>query len=355
MLHLESSRGFGGQEIRILAEADWLRRRGWPVLIATVPHGRLLAAARARGLPAAPVAMRHALDLAAVLALRRLMRASRAGIVHTHSSVDSWLGTVAAGSLGLPVVRSRHVTIPVRRRRAWVYRRADAVIASAEFVRRGLIAAGVPAERIVTVPAGVDLDRFHPGVSGAAVRRELGLTGPVVGLIADMRSSKGHRFFLEAARRLLARVPEVRFLVVGDGVLRDSVRRWVADLGLQEAVTLTGFRHDVPEVMAALDVVAVPSVREAISQVLLQALALGRPVVTTTVGGNPEVVRDGETGRLVPPADPEALAAALADLLRSPAEAARLAAAGCRQVRERYGLDAMMARTVEVYDTVRRR
>jgi glycosyltransferase involved in cell wall biosynthesis len=128
------------------------------------------------------------------------------------------------------------------------------------------------------------------------------------------------------------------------------VRRRVADLALQASVVLTGFRRDVPEVMAALDVLVLPSVKsEATSQVIPQALAVGVPVVATRVGGIPEIVRDGQTGLLVPPADAPALAAAILVLLRDPARAAILTAAGQALVRERYTVDAMMAATTAVY------
>jgi glycosyltransferase involved in cell wall biosynthesis len=356
VLHTEASTGFGGQEIRILAETRWLLRHGWRALIAAQPASRLLAEATAAGLPAVGVRMRHALDLPALLALRRLMAGRGVDVVHTHSSVDSWVASLAARSLGLPVVRSRHVAIAVPRRRALPYHLADRIITSGDAVRQVLVAAGVAADRVVSVPPGVDTERFHPAVSGDAVRKELGLTGPVVGLVADLRGSKGHQYFLQAARLVRDARPQVRFLVVGDGVGRDRVRQLVADLGLGDVVVMTGFRHDIPEVMAALDVLTLPSIRsEATSQVIVQALAVGRPVVATTVGGSPELVRDGETGRLVPPRDAAALARAILDLLDAPAEARRLALAGQREVRARFSQDASMARTVAVYEAVRAR
>jgi glycosyltransferase involved in cell wall biosynthesis len=350
VLHTESSTGYGGQEIRILAECTWLQAHGWGVLIAAQPGSRLLAEAAGAGVPAVGIAMRHALHPVALLGLRRLMVDRGVGIVHTHSSVDSWLATLAARSLHLPVVRSRHVAIAVGRRAAWVYHLADRVVTSGEAVRAILLAAGVPPDRVVSIPPGVDVERFHPAVGGDAVRRELGLTGPVVGLVADLRRSKGHAVFLEAVRDVLSVLPDLRVLIVGDGVGRDRVRRLVADLGLADAVTMTGFRRDVPEVMAALDLLVLPSIKsEATSQVLLQALAVGTPVVATTVGGSPEIVRDGETGWLVPPADAGALARAIREALERPAEARRRAAVGQQEVRDRFALPAAMERTTAVY------
>jgi glycosyltransferase involved in cell wall biosynthesis len=268
--------------------------------------------------------------------------------VHTHSSVDSWLAALAAKSLGLPVVRSRHVTIPIRG--VLVYRLADRIVASGEHAADLIRAAGIPADRVIGIPPGVDLQRFHPGVSGTRVRDELGLSGPVVGLVANIRGSKGHNVLLEAAPDVLAEHPDARFLIVGAGVGFDEVQRRVREGGLERQVLMLGFRRDIPEVLAALDVLALPSLRsEATSQVILQALAIGTPVVATTVGGSPEIVRDGETGRLVPPGDARALAAAIRDLLRDRDRARAIARAGQETVRQRWSIDAVMSRTTAVY------
>jgi glycosyltransferase involved in cell wall biosynthesis len=352
VLHSEASRGHGGQEIRTLAEARWLLGHGWGALIACQPDSRLHHEAHAASIPVVAIHMRSAIDLGAVAGLRQLVRARDVSLVHTHSSVDSWLGLMAARSLGRPVVRSRHVSIAIRRRRALVYRLADRIITSGEGVRSMVIAAGVPAERVVSIPAGVDAERFHPGVSGKPVRDELGLAGAasVVGLVANVRGSKGHNVFLEAARTVLATAPETHFLVVGDGVGFDDVRRRVHDMGLDGRVRLTGFRRDIPEVMAALDVLVLPSIRsEAIPQVIPQALAVGTPVVASTVGGSPELIRDGENGRLVPPGNAQALAEAILGMLRDPDAARAMARAGGAMVSERYTIDATMARTTAVY------
>ena len=343
--------GFGGQEIRILAEARWLLDHGWDVLIAGQPESRLLQEGGRLGVPAVAVRMRSAFDLRALRSLRHLLRERGVALVHTHSSIDSWLGGLAGRTCGLPVVRSRHVTIAIPRRRGLVYRLADRVITSGQAAARVVAAAGVPAGRIVPIAPGVDTGRFHPDVSGQAVRTELGLAlAPLVGLVANIRGSKGHDLFLEAARTVLERQPAARFLIVGDGVGFADVQRRAQSLGLAEAVRMTGFRRDIPEVMAALDVLVLPSIRsEAASQVIPQALAVGTPVVASDVGGSGELIHDGETGRLVPAGDARALAAAILDCLTDPARARAMARRGQSIVRERHSLDAAMTRTVAVY------
>src|SRR5438132_1661712 len=173
---------------------------------------------------------------------------------------------------------------------------------------------------------------------------------PDVGLVANIRGSKGHNIFLEAARAVVASEPAARLLIVGDGVGFEEVSRRVRDMGLDAHVRLTGFRRDIPEVMAALDVLVLPSIRsEAIPQVIPQALAVGTPVVASTVGGSPELIRDGESGRLVPPGDAKALADAILAPPREPERARAMARAGQALIRERYSIDATMTRTSAVY------
>jgi glycosyltransferase involved in cell wall biosynthesis len=352
VLHTEASIGFGGQELRIVTESRWLLDRGWDVLIAGQPGSPVVDECRRQGVPAVAVRMRRLLDPPALLALRRLMVERGVGLVHTHSSVDSWLAGLAARSVGRPVVRSRHVTIAISRRRSAVYRLAHRIISSGEAAARVVAASGVPASRIVAVAPGVDTSRFHPGLSGASVRAELGLgAAPVAGLVANIRGSKGHDIFLQSARAVLASLPAARFLIVGDGIGFADVRRRVTALGLDAAVQMTGFRRDIPEVMAALDVLVLPSIRsEAASQVIPQALAVGTPVVATSVGGSGEIVRDKETGWLVPPGDAAALAAAILDCLSDPERARAMARRGQALVQSHHSLDASMARTTAVYE-----
>jgi glycosyltransferase involved in cell wall biosynthesis len=352
VLHTEASLGFGGQELRIVAESRWLLDHGWGALVAGQPASRLLDESRRLGVPAIAVRMRRPLDLPALLALRRLIDEREVALVHTHSSIDSWLGGLAARSRRRPVVRSRHVTIAIPRRRALVYRLADRIISSGDAAARIVRAAGVPATRVVPIPPGVDTTRFHPGVSGVGVRAELALdAAPVIGLVANIRGSKGHDVFLAAASAVLAGEPAARFLIVGDGIGFDDVRRRVGALGLDRVVRMTGFRRDIPEMMAALDVLVLPSLRsEAASQVIAQALAVGTPVVATAVGGSGELVRDGETGRLVPAGDASALARAILDCLADPDRARSMARRGQALVRAHHSLDVAMARTTAVYE-----
>src|SRR5919108_4369364 len=182
ILHTEASRGWGGQEIRILSEATAFAKRCFRLLVACQPSSRLALEAQRYGLRVRPIAMRRAFDAMACWRLRRLMRTETVDLVHTHSSIDGWLAGFAAKSLRLPVVRSRHVSIPVKRRRNFVYNAlCDRIISSGEAIREVLITGGVDPEKIVAIPAGVDTAQFHPAVSGAAVRRGIGINRAGIG------------------------------------------------------------------------------------------------------------------------------------------------------------------------------
>jgi glycosyltransferase involved in cell wall biosynthesis len=353
ILHTEASPGWGGQEIRILTEALAFAKRGFRLILVGQPGAPLMQEASRYGLAVRPLAMRGPMDVRACWRLRRIMRAEEVDLVHTHSSIDAWLAGFAAKSLGLPVVRSRHVAIPVKRRRNFVYNAlSDRIIASGDAIREVLIQGGVFPGKIIPIPAGVDVTRFAPGISGEPVRQEFNLRGPVIGTVARFTSSKGHDVLLHAVPALLEQEPAAEFLWVGDGPSREPLHREIVQAGLASKIRLTGFREDVPALLAAMDVVVQPSVKEGVPQALLQALAMRKPVVASEVGGIPEVIQHQRTGVLVPPNDPPALAAAVVQVLRQRAQATAWAEAGGRLVESRYTLEHMIDRTAAVYTAV---
>jgi glycosyltransferase involved in cell wall biosynthesis len=354
ILHTEASLGWGGQEIRLLSEAVVFAKRGFRLLVACQPGSPIGLEAQRRGLSVRPLAMRRAFDTIACWRLRQLMRSEAVDLVHTHSSIDAWLAGFAAKTLHLPVVRSRHVSIPVKRRRNFVYNAlCDRIISSGEAIRAVLISGGVDRDKIVAIPAGVDVEQFHPAVSGEAVRREFGLEGPVIGTVAMFRHSKGHRVLLRAIPEILRSEPRALFLWVGDGVGYRALQQEVAEAGLAAKVHLAGFREDVPACLAAMEVVVLPSIKsDGVPQILLQALAMRKPVVASAVGGIPEVIQHQRTGVLVPPNDPQALAGAVVQVLHNPQSAADWARAGGQVIDTHYALEHMIDRTAAVYTAV---
>ena len=358
IMHTEASRGWGGQEHRILVEAQTMTQRGHRVLIAASPQGELLPRARRSGLPVFPLAFGGRGNLAALVKLRRLLAQEQVDILNTHSSLDSWIGALAI--LGrrrrTKLVRTRHLSTPIRTSlpTRWLYQQADATITTGTAIKAIIQQrAQVPAEAVFSIPTGVSLERFSPP---AAVERHrlpcrwpAGM--PVIGSVAVLRSWKGHLYLVEALHRLRQEGLQAGLVLVGEGPYREVIEPKIAALDLQEWVCLTGYQDDVPPWLALMDIVVLASyANEGVPQSLLQAMAMGKPVVGTDCGGIPEIVQPGVNGLLVPPRDSEALAAALAHLLSRPETRQQFGAAGRRLVESCYSLE-QMARALEgVYD-----
>lgn len=347
IVHTEASCGWGGQEIRILTESAGMVARGHQVILLCPPESRIYREAQRRGLPveALPIGRK---SLRGLLALRRWLRGHEVDVINTHSSTDTWLAALAGLMPGKtpPIVRTRHISaaIPNNRATRWVYTRATRhIVTTGEKLREQLIRHnGYPAQRITSVPTGIDTARFMPGDKDAA-RRQLGLdeSKRYIGIVATLRSWKGHHHLLEAFARLDA--PEWRLLIVGDGPRREFIGKMAADLGLADRVHLVGHQDNAERWLQALDIFCLPSyANEGVPQAILQAMLTGLPVVTTAVGSIGEVVTHETTGLIVPREHPERLAAALQRLIAEPALAARLGAAARAEAVKRFGLEPML-------------
>jgi glycosyltransferase involved in cell wall biosynthesis len=265
-----------------------------------------------------------------------------ATVVETYHGREGWRGSLLRGGFVPDRVVSRFV---------------DRVIAVSEAARSFLISGkGYAAEKVVVVPNGRDLSTFRPGAGRDAVRKELGLDRavPLVGVVGRLEPQKGHAYLLEAWPSVLAEFPDARLLIVGDGSLRSRLQTRAHELAVADRIIFAGFRADVPRVLDAIDVLCLPSLYEGMPLTAIEASAMARPVVATNVDGTPEVVRDGHSGRLVPPADPAALARALCDVLRDPEQARRMGQAGRELVLERFDLGRQVEATARVYRSLAR-
>jgi glycosyltransferase involved in cell wall biosynthesis len=233
--------------------------------------------------------------------------------------------------------------------------RTTVMIALTEAERDDHLVRGVGwKDRFAVVPSGIDLERFHR-VAGIRGARPNGFGCPpeavVVGSVGWLTEVKGHRILIEAAARVKAEHPRLHVVIVGSGNLREELTASAAARGVGDRVHLLGERKDIPECLAAMDVFALPSLNEGMGRALVEAMAAGRPVVATRVGGVLAIVDDGRTGLLVPPGDPEALADALERLLSCPQWAKELGAAASQAISERFGVPAMVRAVEAVYET----
>lgn len=350
ILHTEASLGWGGQEIRILTEAAEFSARGHAVHLACDPRSDILAAAPRYGVACTAIPMTK--SLAGWRAMRAMVRAFRPDVVNAHSSIDHWLaavGRVGLGAAAPAIVRTRHVSAPVSRNSAtrWLYNSgAETVMTTSEAIVRDLTVDGfLDAARIASVPTGIDTDRVAPGDKQAA-RDVLGLPADqfLFGIVATLRSWKGHAYLLQALARLAD--AGAMLVVVGDGPQEANLRRQGQELGLGDRMVMAGRQADVVPWLQAFDAFVLPSyANEGVPQALLQAMACALPIISTPVGGIPELTAGLAGVTLVPPKNEEALAAAMGGLLGAPPPAGLLDALRQR-VMDSYSL-AIMARKAE--------
>lgn len=306
-------------------------------------------------------------DLLALWKLYRIIRRGRYHIVHTHSSKAGVLGRIAAKLAGTPIIVHTLHSLVFHEYQPWIVNRTwrlvkkicapmtDHFLSVSSIIIDKAVAAGIDRrEKFTTVYSGMELDWFlESNASGADVRRELGIPegAPVVGKIARLFPLKGHDQLMDAAPEIVRRQPDVRFLLVGDGILYDHLRERATKAGILENFVFAGLmkRERIPEMLAAMDVIVHTSLREGLARVLPQALAMGKPCVSFDIDGAPEVVIDGETGYLVRPYDYVTLADRISSLLADPGLRARMGANGRRHVDPAWRAETMVAETARVY------
>jgi len=361
ILHTEWSSGWGGQEQRILLESLMLQRLGHQVLIAGQPESGILAKARAAGIPVAEVRIRRAFDPLALIELTRLMRAEKIDVVNTHSGKDSWVAGFAAKLAGADLlIRTRHLSVPISNHPLnFVYRMPDGIVTTGEALRETMVRDNrIPAQKIISIATGVPLERFEPTLSGTTIRKEFGIPqeAPLITMVAVLRSMKRHDLLVETAALLKQDFPQLRWLIVGEGPKRGAIERQIEELGLQKQIRLTGYRQDIPQILAASDIAVLTSDKfEGVPQSLSQAMAMGKPVIAAPIGSTRELIEDGQTGLLAETGQATSFAAGVARLLRDEPLRARLGQTAREHILARYSDRIMAERTIAFYQELLRR
>ena len=357
-LHIDTARTWRGGQNQVLVTVLGLRALGHRTVLVAHSAGELRQRAQ-EGLELIPLAPRTEMDLGAAWRLSRVIKQLRPDVVHAH---DPHGVAMAALALSMstelakpPLLASRRVDFRLRGNSLsrWKYRQVDCFVCASEAIRQILVADGVPERRAVTVHEGIDLERVA-AAPPAKLHEELWLPheAPLVGNVAALVPHKGQRHLIESATLVVRQVPDARFIIAGEGELRESLERQIKEHRLEKHVHLAGFRPDVLSLHKAFDIFVMSSVTEGLGTSLLDAMAAGKPVVATSTGGIPEVVADGETGTLVPPRDHQAMASAIVRLLNDADLRARMGAAGLRRVRQKFSAERMVQNTLRVYQRV---
>jgi glycosyltransferase involved in cell wall biosynthesis len=315
-------------------------------------------------------------DLQTVLKLVSILRRQRPHIVETHTAKAGVVGRVAAVLAGVPVllhVFHGHVFygyfgalqtrlfIGIER---FLARWTDRIIAISPAQRHDIahVYRVAPPAKVIVVPLGLDLRPFAAaepadGNAGRAAlgipqRTDFGRRAPLVGYVGRLTAVKNPALFVSTAQRVLQSLPDVHFVLVGDGELRTEVERQIVALGLSDRVTLAGWCREMPPIYAAIDVLVLPSLNEGTSVTAIEAMAAAVPVVATAVGGMPDLVTDGQTGLLAPSGDAQALANRVIELLRDPKRARSMALAGRTDVLARFGVERLIYDMESLYTTL---
>jgi glycosyltransferase involved in cell wall biosynthesis len=361
-LHIDTARTWRGGQNQVLLTVNGLREIGHRSTLVAHPDGELRRRA-AEGLDLIPLAPRSEIDLTAGWRLSRLLKRLRPDVIHAHDPHGIAMASLAL-SLGAgsrdgrplpPLVASRRVDFHLKSNSfsRWKHRQVACFIAASDAIRQMLIADGIAPEHTATVHEGIDL--AHVGAAPPVNVHEafwLPHQAPVIGNVAALVPHKGQRHLIDAAQLVVREVPDARFIILGEGELREHLERHVRDLHLEKHVLLPGFRTDVLGCIKSFDLFVMSSVTEGLGTSLLDAMACSRPVVATHAGGIPEIVEDGQTGTLVPPRDHVAMAREIVGLLKDADRRRRFGAAGLARVTERFTVERMVAATAAIYDRI---
>lgn len=356
---LQVATGFpswGGTELHILNLSEQLQKRGYDVTVACRPGRWVEERATAMGLPTVPIRVMNQHDWQDFGLLRTFLRERKIDVLHVHWSSDIVVPGYAALREHVPVrIMSRHMPYPFKSRvGSWLYSRFlyTRLTPVSNSVRETLIKAGVPDRKIEVIHHGTDVEAFaRITEERKEMRASLGIPedSVAVGIVGRIAPEKGHAILLEAFQKIHVRYP-LFLVVVGNGPDEELIRTRAAEMGLADKVLFTGFRDDVNNILNALDIVTVPSTwNEPCSAVVQQGMAVSKPIIGTRAGGTPEMVIDDETGFLVPPSDPDALADALARLAGDAFLRKRLGTAGKERVEELFSLRVMTDKIEALY------
>ena len=366
VLHLISSSGFyGAENVTVNLARETLGSEYQPIIgvfeNTTNPHLELAEAARNYGLPIKIFKCKERLDLKLFCQSCVLIKKIPLHLIHSHSYKSNFYGLLASKICNIPIVSTVHGwTRETRALRIYdsldpvFLRFFDAVVPVSQMLRDELVKRGIPDGKIRLIPNGIDIDRFKPDGAKRGTRVRWGVKEGtfVLGTVGRLNKEKGHTYLIEAMREIIKKHPETVLVIVGDGPLKEELISCTKNNDLKEYVIFTGNQEDMPSIYAMIDLFTLPSLTEGTPLVLLEAMAMQKPIIATKVGGVPQVIRDGETGILVRPGDSVGLAEGILKLLDDSSLASRLGRNARLLVEKEFSAKAMAEKYVRVYDAI---
>jgi glycosyltransferase involved in cell wall biosynthesis len=353
---IDKQRSWTGQTKRTLLIAGGLDRRQFEPLAICQPGSVLARKLRKLNIPVFEVPMNGIHQFSAVLEFKRIFQDHRVNLVDTHGYRDHIISVGAVRLTATRVLlRTKHNSAPLKSGAfsRFVYNNlTDRVIAISEYIRQVLIKSGMHPQNVVTIHSAVDVDRFCPHEKTPAILAEFGLTAqtPVVGTVARIHQSKGFEHLLQAIAAIVKDGIDCKFLIVGKG--REKLAGQLKTLDIADHVITAGYREDVAELLSIVDLFVLPSLKEGLGTAILEAMAMGKPIVSTRVGGIPEAVQHGVNGLLVPPANAPALAVAIRQLLAAPDQLLAMGRQSRILAERHFNQTAMIAKTQSFFHSM---
>lgn len=355
LFQVDAGREWRGGQRQSFLLAQEIHKKGYPQEFIVQPNSPLQKRIFEAGFSSIPLKVRHEFDLVAALRLAWIFRQKKCVLVHFHDAHSLAVGSYAASLAKVPLrIISRRVDFalnknPLSQRK---YRKGiDSIIAVSDGVKKVLIEGGIDSRVVDVVPDGIDFPPNAGDKKSDYLRKELSFAADdyLVGIVAHLADHKGHKYLIQATKILKEIAPQIKIIIVGEGPLMLDLTRLAKDINVEDMVFFLGFREDVPQILASLDLFVLSSYLEGMGSSLMDAMAYKLPVVATNVGGIPEVVLDGKTGILVPPRKPTALAEAILKIYRDPSLASRFGQIGQEVVQQKFSAESMADRILGVY------
>ena len=360
ILHINAGEVWSGIEQRILTISKLLHNKEFNIILAVSQSSPLYKKAGSCNISLLSLKIgKWKFNPVVIWKLSRFLKTHKVGILHTHRSSDHWVGALALRLFGLSsqckIIRTRHNFTRIKNN--WInnklYREwTDRIVAVAEVIKRRLIDENnISENKIITIHSSIDTEKFKGEFNEGKIRNEFGISPDtvVLGMVGRLRKHKDYPNVFEALKIIIEKFKNIKLLIVGDGILELQIKSMVQKMKLSNYVIFAGKREDIPQILSGIDIFALSSSVEGSPAVIKEALIMEKPVISTNVGGIPEIIQNGVTGILVPPHNPEALANAILDTINNRGKALEMARKGKQVIINEFSENRLAELTAEVY------